>query len=108
MYPLLATFLLTGGRKSEVLGLEVDDVSLRPGKVYVRPNEWRRLKSKRSKRTVPLWPQLEEILRDYVVQRERKGGVGSLLFPSGRGSEERMITDVRKALDHIAARAGYG
>ena len=27
IYPLLATFLLTGGGKSEVLGLEVDDVS---------------------------------------------------------------------------------
>ena len=26
-YPLLATFLLTGGRRSEVLGLELDDVS---------------------------------------------------------------------------------
>jgi hypothetical protein len=26
-YPLLATFLLTGGRRAEVLGLELDDVS---------------------------------------------------------------------------------
>lgn len=33
VYPLLATFLLTGARKNEVLGLEVDDVSLRHGKV---------------------------------------------------------------------------
>jgi integrase len=27
LYPLLATFLLTGGRKSEVLGLEAEDIS---------------------------------------------------------------------------------
>lgn len=27
-YPLLATYLLTGGRESEVTGLELDDVSL--------------------------------------------------------------------------------
>ena len=27
LYPIIATFLLTGGRKSEVLGLDVEDVS---------------------------------------------------------------------------------
>ena len=107
IYALLATFMLTGGRKSEVLGLEVDDLSLRHRKIYFRPNDWRRLKSKGSKRSVPLWPQLEEILREYLVEREQDGGLGSLLFPSCRGSGERMITDVRKALDHIGERAGF-
>jgi integrase len=33
MYPLLATLLLTGGRRSEVFGLELDDVSLTHGKI---------------------------------------------------------------------------
>ena len=99
--------MLSGGRKSEVLGLEVDDVSLRHGKIYIRPNEWRRLKTKGSKRTIPLWPQLEEILREYLMARERTGGLGTLLFPSARGKEERMIRDVRKALDHIGGRAGF-
>ena len=46
MYPLLATFILTGERKSEVLGLEVDDVSLRLKKTRSTPNgsmgDWRR------------------------------------------------------------------
>lgn len=107
MYPLLATFLLTGGRKSEVLGLEVDDVSLRLGKVYFRPNEWRRLKTRGSKRTLPLWPQLREILEAYLLERERTGGLGSLLFPSARGKGETMVADVRKALDRIAKRAGF-
>ena len=68
--PLLATFLLTGGRKSELLGLEVDDVSFRLNKVFLRPNLWRRLKTKGSKRTVPLWPQLKSILEGYVRDRE--------------------------------------
>jgi integrase len=107
IHPLLATFMLTGGRKSEVLGLEVDDVSLRHGKIYFRPNKWRRLKTKGSKRAVPLWTQLEAILRDYLVRREQDGGLGSLLFPSGRGTDERMITDVRRALDRIGKRAGF-
>jgi integrase len=48
-YPLLAMYLLTGGRKSEVLGLEVDDVSFRLGKVFFRPNDHRRLKTRTSK-----------------------------------------------------------
>jgi integrase len=107
VYPLLATFLLTGGRKSEILGLEVDDVSFRLGKIYIRSNEWRRLKTKGSKRSVPLWPQLREILEAYMVEREREGGLGSLLFPSVRGQGESMIRDMRKALDRISKRAGF-
>lgn len=107
MYPLLATFLLTGARRSEILGLEVDDISLRHGKIYFRPNDWRRLKTKGSKRSVPIWPQLEEILREYLIERERTGGLGTLLFPSGRGTKEKMIRDVRKALDHIGDRAAF-
>jgi integrase len=107
VYPLLATFLLTGGRKSEILGLEVDDVSFRLDKIYIRSNEWRRLKTKGSKRSVPLWPQLREILEAYMVERERDGGLGSLLFPSTRGAGESMIRDLRKALDAIGKRAGF-
>ena len=118
LYPILATCLLTGGRKSEVLGLEVDDVSFRLGKVYFRSNNWRRLKTKGSKRSVPLWPQLREILEAYVLERECAGGLGSLLFPSvggrirsgnvdGNESRERMIRDLRKALDAIGKRAGF-
>lgn len=107
LYPILATFLLTGDRKSEVLGLEVDDVSFRLDKIYFRSNDWRRLKTKGSKRSVPLHPQLREILEEYMVQREREGGLGRLLFPSTRGSGESMITDLRKALDKIGKRAGF-
>lgn len=107
LYPILATFLLTGGRKSEVLGLEVDDVSFQRKTITFRPNEWRRLKTRTSHRPVPLWPQLEEILREYLLQREREGGLGRLLFPSVRGEEETMIRDLRKALDAIAKRAGW-
>jgi len=107
IYPLLATFLLTGGRQSEVLGLELEDVSFRRKTVTFRPNQWRRLKTATSHRTVPLWPQLEEILRVYVLERERTGGMKTLLFPSARGHGERLVRDIRKALDIIAQRAGW-
>ena len=57
-YPLLATYLLTGGRESEVTGLELDDVSLDRKTITFRPNAWRRLKTPGSHRVVRLWPQL--------------------------------------------------
>ena len=127
LFPILATFLLTGGRKSEVLGLDVDDVSFQLGRIYFRTNEWRRLKTKGSKRSVPLWPQLRAILEEYFAEREREGGLGSLLFPSvggrprsrneGEGGEEveqpaepsgeRMIVSLERALDTIGERAGF-
>jgi integrase len=105
-FPLVATFLLTGGRKSEVLGLEVEDVSFDRKTVTFRPNQWRGLKTRTSHRTVPLWPQLEEILREHLY-----GGdvprVSGLLFPSTRVEGVGMIADERKMLDAIADRAGW-
>lgn len=104
-YELLATFLLTGGRQDEVLGLEVGDVDLTRKTVTFRPNGWRRLKTRTSHRSLPLWPQLERILRAYLAGPHAPQG--RLLFPSNRSvGEERMLTDVRKLLDRVTARAG--
>jgi len=103
LYPLLATLALTGGRVSEVLGLEVSDVSFDRRTVTFRPNAWRRLKTSQSARVVPLWPQLEEILRAYVFDAPP----GRLLFPVFRGGIEYMAHDYRRALDAVAARAGW-
>lgn len=102
VHPLLATFLLTGGRESEVLGLEVGDLSFDRACLTFRPNAWRRLKTKRSHRTVPLWPQLREILEQYLAERPP----ARLLFPSFRTGEEAMLTDWRKLLDAVVERAG--
>src|SRR5438128_2420494 len=102
-YQMIATFLLTGGRESEVLGLEVDDVSLDRGVVTFRPNKWRRLKTATSHRSVPLWPQLREALERYLAEHPPS----RLLFPSYRTGEEAMLTDFRKLLDAVAVRAGW-
>jgi len=104
-FELIATFLLTGGREAEVLGLEVSDVSFDRKTVTFRPNDWRRLKTKKSHRVVPLWPQLEEILRPYVFSTDRPPS--KLLFPSWRTGEETMLTDFRKLLDAVAERASW-
>lgn len=100
-YELVATFLLTGGRQDEVLGLEVPDVDFERKRITFRPNAWRRLKTATSHRTVPLWPQLAQILRPYLRHR-----IGGLVFPSDRLDAQTMLTDVRKLLDRITARAG--
>ncbi len=79
---MLATFLLSGGRRAEVLGFEVANVSFDHKTVRFRKNSSRRrLKTRTSQRTVPLWPQLEEILRPYVFNPERPPT--RLLFPRG-------------------------
>ncbi len=102
-YELIATALLTGGRPSEVLGLQVDDVSLDRDTVTFRPNEWRRLKTLTSHRTVPLWPQLREILERYLAERPPS----RLLFPSFRSGKEAIQRDARKLIDAAAVHAGW-
>jgi integrase len=104
-YELVATFLLTGGRSDEVLGLEVQDVSFDRETITFRPNEWRRLKTETSRRVVRMWPQLQEILSPYIFAADRPPS--RLLFPSFRTAKEGKLTDVRKLLDAVAVRAGW-
>jgi len=105
VYPIIATFLLTGGRQSEVFGLETDDISFDRATVVFRPNQWRRLKTSTSPRVIRLWPQLEEILREHVFDADEPPS--QLLFPSYKARSEQPITDIRRSLDTIAERAGW-
>lgn len=97
IHAIVATFLLTGGRKSEVLGLDLEEVSFDRKEIRFRPNDHRGLKTSTSTRTVPLWPQLESILREWVFGGDQPRTEG-LLFPSLTGG---MIGDLRKSLDRI-------
>lgn len=103
LYPLVASFLLTGGRKSEVLGLETDDVSFDRKTVSFRTNDWRRLKTERSSRVIPLWPQLAEILGKYITESPP----GRLLFPACVKGRQQMVWSFDKILDEMATRAGF-
>lgn len=76
---LIATALLTGGRNSEICGLEGSDVDFVNGVVRFRENRWRRLK-RGGERAVPLWPQLREILTEYL--NSTPPHISGLLFPS--------------------------
>lgn len=101
-YPIIATFLLTGGRKSEVLGLDVEDVSFDRGLIHFRPNAHRGLKTQTSHRTVPLWPQLRGILQEWMYAGDTPRTSG-LLFPATHGG---MVRDLRKSLDPLAEVCG--
>ncbi len=91
---------------SEVLGLELDDVSFDRRTVTFRPNAWRRLKTATSWRVVPMWPQLEAALRAWVFGPRLEYG-GRLLFPSYRSGIEAPLKETRRLLDRIAVRIGW-
>lgn len=97
IYPMFATFLLTGGRLQEVVGLTVDDVDREAGSLHFRKNVYRPLKRARHDRRVTIWPQLREILTPHLEQRGR-----GLVFPAPMGS---MLTDVRRIVDSAVRRA---
>lgn len=111
-YPLLATFLLTGGRADEVLGLDLADLDFDRRLVWFRPNRWRTGcggKTAGAERTVPMWPQLEQILRLYLqgphldLRLQFDPGL-TLLFPSPYTGGR--IRDIRGMVDRVARRAG--
>lgn len=108
LYELVATILLTGGRKSEVTGLRVEDLSFNRRTVTFQPHAARpSLKTRRAHRTVPMHPQLAEILGPYVFPPDHPPR-GGLLFPSrNRGGEDTPLGDFDKALDALARRAGW-
>lgn len=95
IYPLVATMLLTGGRSGEVRGLLKRDVDFEAGRVRVRPNRLRKLKRTHHKRSVPIWPQLWEILEPHIEALP-----GDLLFPATLGGGS-CIDDVRASLTTI-------
>ncbi len=110
LHAMVATLLLTGMRRMEMFGLLVKDVNFKRKTVRVWPNAFRDLKTKTSRRVVPLWPQLEEALTRYLDSKEAP--TGELLFPSRRTmnlkSAETVMVDMRKSLDCLAEVIGWG
>lgn len=114
IYVMVAMYLLSGGRKREVAGLDISELSFDRRTITFRTNRHRRLKTRASHRTVPMHPQMAEILREYLskekdLRKSEEGGEGlipiaGLLIRSGRTGG--MIWDTRKALDIVARRAG--
>jgi integrase len=95
LYPLVSTYLHTGGRKTEVLGLELQDIDFRKRLVRFVSNQWRDIKDY-DERSVPLWPGLERVLRAYLPLRDSGS---TLLFPGvGHRGQPQMITSYFKPM----------
>ena len=91
----------------EVAGLAIRDVRFDVEAITFQPHPWHkggRLKTGRAERTIPLWPQLREILQVYLeTHRQLRGEV---LLPSPHVAADRPLTDLRDLLDRVAVRAG--
>ncbi|MES2522649.1 MAG: tyrosine-type recombinase/integrase [Gemmatimonadota bacterium] len=95
LHAMLATYLYTGGRKAEVLGLEWKDIDFVAKTVRIAANTWRSIKDV-DERTVPLAPQLETILRAFQAETGAQQG---LVFPgTSTSGATQMITSYHKAL----------
>ena len=78
-WALFLTLIDTGARLSEVVGLEVQDVDLQERFVKIRPNGIRGLKTKGSRRTLPLSQRVLEVLQEH--RQGKKEGEGEAIFP---------------------------
>lgn len=84
--PLLGLF--QGGRRAEMAGLEVQDVTEIDDipALIIRPNDLRRLKNKGSRRTVPVHPELLKLgFMEYVKERRAAAKPADRLFPDAVG-----------------------
>ena len=97
---VISTFLYTGGRLEEVLGLEVEDINFETRRVHFQDNDHRTLKKKHHRRKPKLWRPLADTLRHYL---DETGLVAGLLFPSATGEMMHAFT---KQLARCVARAG--
>jgi integrase len=85
---------LAGLRWSEATGLRASDIDFARRVIVVAGNEHRKVKTRaKGHRAVPLWPQLEMLLRAYLQRHPRIGA--TLLCPTQRGERTAPIKDVR-------------
>ncbi|MBI3504674.1 MAG: site-specific integrase [Proteobacteria bacterium] len=99
---ILATFLYTGGRLQEVLGLAVGDVDLEIGRVTFQDNHFRTLKRRWHRRQVPIPASMVRRLRRHIARLPDRG-TRAALIPGVTG--QPMVT-IKKMLASCAATAG--
>ena len=98
--PLSALWTLsafTGARKSELLGLEWRDVDLEAGRLTIRPNSVRDVKTPRSRRTLDL---AEDAVAALVAHQDRQTFQRSALGEAYSDRGLVFASDVGTPLDH--------
>lgn len=105
-YVRIALHLLTGGRGSEVEGLEKADLDFLDGYVWFRPNASRRNvnKSLGTARRVPMWPQLRAMLTEYLASPHVPNGPRLLDGRSCRGWMNHLARDLGWPSDLVRLR----
>ena len=96
--PLVLTAIFTGLRSSELRGLRWIDVDLKNAKVHVRQRADRynaigKPKSKAGKRTIPIGPDLANMLREWKLACPK--GEAGLVFPTHKGAIDQHSNIVR-------------
>jgi integrase len=109
--PLLLTATFTGLRASELRGLEWSAVDFEKGEICVcqradRYNKIGKPKSEAGYRTVPVPPQVLDVLRQWKIECPPgpKGKV--LVFPNGKGKIESHANIIERGLIPTVLRAG--
>ena len=74
--PMLAVISLTGLRLSEAWGIQTKDWDTSAGKLLIRPNELRALKTDHSERPFPVLPELSQWL-DVYLSAKRPGSANA-------------------------------
>ena len=88
LMPLLGE---TGCRLAEIVGLELNDIDMEQGFIYIRPNSIRRLKTRNSERTLPLAGYAKKAMELALAKSD-----GRYLFP-------RYVRDGKCNADHASA-----
>jgi integrase len=106
--PLLLTAIFTGLRSSELRGLRWEDVDLKTGELHVRQRADRynvigSPKSKAGHRTVPLGPEVRNLLREWRLRCPRSEL--DLVFPTSSGGIDRH-SDIVRRFKSIVRKAG--
>ena len=91
LMPLLGE---TGCRLAEIVGLELQDIDMEQELIHIRPNSIRRLKTKNSERTLPLFGYAKIAIEQALTDSDEK-----YLFP-------RYVRAGRCKADHASAALG--
>jgi integrase len=106
--PLVLTTIFTGLRSSELRGLRWSDIDLKNGKLQVRQRADRygkigNPKSEAGHRTVPLPPQVVQVLREWKLQCPKGTG---LVFPAVGGTGVALHNNTVRAFTAAVCAAG--
>jgi integrase len=115
--PLLVAAAFTGLRSSELRGLRWEDMDFeqRVIRVAQRIDQWNRVgppKSEAGHRTIPMAPQVHNVLREWKLAcprvKESSDDPGRLwlVFPNGHGKPESHANIINRGFNPIQAEAG--